>query len=1020
MAVNDEEKYEAAEKFVGWLEQRIVTAGRGDADTSLEVEPSGKYWLGRLAPEEDVVARGLGERGERLDPCAIGMRLKPSRPGPWKLKVAVSACAWFRDTNRLWYKASPVETTLAIEVAPGKAEQAWGREELLAKFAEATGIEALTAEVRVEVSTTSDGKTELTLILVNVSPKSHPQLDTNLYECSFKVSSLPIEPFLLEALPDSFRYDRRVEAYGINCGVKRTPEGGFVTTDVVETDKYRPKYWSVTDAEPDFRFASLYGSPLPIAKRLLDVLGRWGEAAWGEATLEVRRRQEHWSDTMFASACQAASEFRDEYTRIALGVALLEQDETLLRAFRLMNRAMLLSTEGRGYDRWRPFQFGFLLANLACIVAPSEESEIVDIVWFATGGGKTETYLGLLITAALYDRLTGKLGGITAWSRFPLRMLSLQQTQRFADAMAGAERVRCEEGVAGHPFSVGFLVGRSSTPNTLQPDAKPGSPDPDDEEMPRRYQVLLHCPFCHEKSLAMDFDRLHWRLVHRCTNDACSWPEEALPFFIVDDEIYRFLPTVVVGTLDKAASIAMQAAMRGLVGPPLGMCSADGHGYTYALRSTRPQGCLVPGCRAKTQPLDIEANRYGPSFRLQDELHLLRDSLGAVDSHYEALYDQLQMALCGSKPKILASSATLTGYEKQADVLYRRGARVFPQQGPSVSEGFWTSDSEDLMRRFVAVAPRGVTLEFTLDRLLTETQRAIRELVERPEQVCTQIGVDPALAPFLVSHYGTNVVYGNTLRDLDAAMRSAETQVRVESMLNTASLTGRTDFEEVRQTLERLEHPEDSFEDRLHVIAASSMMSHGVDIDRLNIMGILGIPLTTAEFIQATSRVGRRWPGLVFVVHKIGRERDASVYRSFGKFVEQGDRFVEPIPVTRRSRRVLEKTIAGLELARILIIHEPMSKNALTTVGRLRGFMNTNGVDEPSEITAMIRTLGMDEPLDEPMKLDIAAWFARFFRNLRDPGGTFKFPADLSPSGKPMLSLRDVEEQAPIHGSRIS
>src|SRR5437867_161354 len=161
MAVNDEEKYAAAEKFVGWLEQRIVTAGRGDADTSLEVEPSGKYWLGRLAPEEDVVARGLGERGERLDPCAIGMRLKPARPGPWKLKVAVSACAWCRDANKLWYKASPVETTLAIKVAPDKAEQAWGREELLAKFAEATGIEALTAEVRAEVSTTSDGKIEL-------------------------------------------------------------------------------------------------------------------------------------------------------------------------------------------------------------------------------------------------------------------------------------------------------------------------------------------------------------------------------------------------------------------------------------------------------------------------------------------------------------------------------------------------------------------------------------------------------------------------------------------------------------------------------------------------------------------------------------------------------------------------------------------------------------------------------------------------------------------------------------------
>jgi hypothetical protein len=114
MGPNDEEKYAAAEKFVGWLERRIVTAGRGDADSLLEVEPSGKYWLGRLAPEEDVVERGLGERGERLDPCAIGMRLQPSRPGPWTLTVSVSICAWFRDTNGLWHKASDVYRTFVI------------------------------------------------------------------------------------------------------------------------------------------------------------------------------------------------------------------------------------------------------------------------------------------------------------------------------------------------------------------------------------------------------------------------------------------------------------------------------------------------------------------------------------------------------------------------------------------------------------------------------------------------------------------------------------------------------------------------------------------------------------------------------------------------------------------------------------------------------------------------------------------------------------------------------------------
>jgi len=179
---------------------------------------------------------------------------------------------------------------------------------------------------------------------------------------------------------------------------------------------------------------------------------------------------------------------------------------------------------------------------------------------------------------------------------------------------------------------------------------------------------------------------------------------------------------------------------------------------------------------------------------------------------------------------------------------------------------------------------------------------------------------------------------------------------------------------------------------------------------------MLGIPLTAAEFIQATARVGRRWPGLVYVMHKMARERDASVFRSFRKFVQQGDRFVEPIPITRRSRRVLEKTIAGLVLARILMVHEPRSRDALTTVNKLRGYFVKNGVTESSELEAVIQMLGFDSNLDEALRNDLQKWFRRFFENLMDPGGTFKWPSDLCPTGKAMRSLRDVEEEAPILG----
>ena len=334
----------------------------------------------------------------------------------------------------------------------------------------------------------------------------------------------------------------------------------------------------------------------------------------------------------------------------------------------------------------------------------------------------------------------------------------------------------------------------------------------------------------------------------------------------------------------------------------------------------------------------MDRSRYGPTFRLQDELHLLRDSLGAVNAHYEALVDHLQRERSGSAAKILGSSATLSGYEHQTEVLYRKPGRVFPVQGPSVDVGFWTTPSEQVARRHVSLAPRGATLEFANDRIVTVLQQEIRRLADDPENVCREAGVDPEHAEQLLSLYGTNVVYGNTIRDLDAAARSLETQIPVDGQVNTATLTGQTDFEDVRRTLSRLARPEVDFDDRIHVVTASSMMSHGVDIDRLNTMVILGLPLTTAEYIQITARVGRAWPGVVFVLHKMARERDAGVHRAFEQFVRQGDRFVEPIPITRRSKRVLERTASGLVMARLLHVHEMTWGKALTTVKALREY----------------------------------------------------------------------------------
>lgn len=1010
---------QACAAFVSWLDQRVTAAGRGDGLDRLEVAPSGTFWLGRIACEEEVRKGTPDERSERLDPCAIAIRLRPATAPPWSMTVTVRARAWVRDPpdgpdpERRWWRSDLVEEV--VTVLADTTGGAFGGKQLADAFA-AVGAPGRSAEVRVDVEDWH-AETELVVQLVNTSPeKASGVTDSHLYETQLHVAGLATRSFQLESLPDSFRYDRAVPAYGINVGVDVLPDGGFRTTDTVSVQTHRPTYWHGTTTPPDLSFDTLTRDPLPQLTALVEALAAYDDAHWSAAVLDERQAADSWSDAMRAEADRCAQEVFAELERLRTGLDLIRHDPTVRHAFQLMNQAIGLSAKGRGYSSWRPFQVGFLLSTVRLLVAPEEESRFVDTVWFATGGGKTETYLGLLLTAAFHDRLTGKFVGVTAWSRFPLRLLSLQQTQRFADALAAAEMVRRDENVDGTPFSLGFLVGQAGTPNKIVPKTdKEDEVTPDSPGMPDRYQVLLRCPFCRDERLQMRFNRERWLLEHRCANTACRQSGRALPMYVVDQEVFRFLPTVVVGTLDKAASIGLQQAMRGLVGPPRKLCPVPWHGFTYAERSHSPNGCLVPNCQGgpDLKSLPMEPNRFAPSLRLQDELHLLRDSLGAVDSHYESLLDHLQQKLTGTRAKVVASSATLTGYERQVDVLYQRTGRVFPQPGPYAGESFWTAPTEQPLRRFVAVAPRGVTLEHVSDRTLDTLQRCVRELLDDPASVCAEAGIDPAHAGRLVSLYGTNVVYGTTLYDVEAAGRSLGSNNTVEG-INVEQLTGQTEFDDVRAILERLEKPEEDFAERVHVVAASSMLSHGVDVDRLNTMVMLGLPLTTAEFIQTTARVGRSYPGLVYVLHKIGRERDAQTFRHFGPYVRQGDRFVDPIPITRRSRRVLDLTIAGVVNARTLMLREPASKQRLSTPPKLREYARDSGLTPASETDEVASVLDFEAEEDALHREQIAGWMREWFADLEDPAFKGKYISDLGPT-PPMRSLRDVEASAPIH-----
>ena len=1018
-----ESTYAAA--FVAWMLDGVVAEGRGDYMQTLPVAPKGRLWLGRLAPEVVVQNSRLGERSERLEPCEAGVRLRLSEVDGRTVRCTGRLVVWSEfdggdepDAPK-WRKSEPIEVTadLGTPRAVGPITSA-GRDDF-ARALTAVGADAMVCEFHAELEMGKDGL-ELVVTLVNLSPKEVPHWDTNVYEASLVVDAGDTLSFTLDNLPDSFRYDRTVAAYGVNGGVEQLGHGTFRTTDVAVYDQPRPTYWDDTIGDrPEITFATLARDPLPALHDLADACERWGADHWAPEVLAPRADAEGWDDGMRAEANDEAAKFFEELARLRSGLDFLETNRDLLRSFTLANRAFAGSPLVRHTD-WRAFQLGFLLANVGSIIDDTRDGErrVVDTLWFATGGGKTETYLLYVLTAAFYDRLRGKREGITSWGRFPLRMLSLQQTQRFADVLAAAELVRRDEHIGGREFSLGFFVGKQGTPNKIKRKPDFDAPDdPADADMPGRYQVLLRCPFCGSDDLQMRFDQTRWTLDHVCANHDCPWGGPPLPFRIVDDEIYRSLPTVVLGTLDKAASISVQAAMRGFYGAPSGRCPARGHGFTYAPRSGSRGGCLFPGCNETPAPLGQDSSLYAPTVRMQDELHLLRDSLGAVDSHYEALLDALQ-AHYGSVPKIIASSATLAGHPEQVAALYRRTGRTFPRPGAEAGRSFWSRNTDVLARRFAGLAPRGVTLEYATDQLTESLQRVTQRAVEDPAAVAAAIGVDAALVPQLVLNYGVDVVYGSNLKDVEAVARSFDTQLQLDRPVNAATLTGRTPLEEVRTTLDRLEHPEPDFYDRIHLVAASSMLSHGVDVNRLNVMVMLGLPLATAEFIQTTSRVGRAHPGLVIVLHKIGRERDAAVYRTFPSFVEHADRLIDPVPITAKSRRVLELTFAGLVQARLYGIHEPAAIAAglkqLTKPASVRRAFARLPVLEPDELDALVDMLDFEGPLDENLRQDITGYLREFYRALNDPASAAEWVRELFPTGEPMRSLRDVEQQAPV------
>lgn len=600
---------------------------------------------------------------------------------------------------------------------------------------------------------------------------------------------------------------------------------------------------------------------------------------------------------------------RDALRRMQEGIRLLGEDDVIRTAFRMANTAMrwqmlrqadadkgavapgvrygatLSADRGEHEPEWRPFQLAFILASLASTVDEEHpDRDLVDLIWFPTGGGKTEAYLGLAATEMIRRRLVDghRGGGMAVLTRYTMRLLTAQQFQRAATLICALELMReDDERLDGTPaFSIGLWLGNSTTPGTFR-QAKKQLAEAKSESRPNNPFQLLKCPWCGHaimperrtaKDRAYGVRASDHGFSFFCPDEDCPFSEE-LPVQVVDQGIYGEPPTMLVATVDKLARLAWI-----------------------------PEGGKLFGVNRAVNP---------PSLVIQDELHLLSGPLGTIVGVYEAAIAAL-LSWKGTAPKIVASTATTRASERQVKELMGRGRlATFPPAGLDADDNHFSEPDPDPTvpgRTYLGIMPQAHTPSWAIGQLSTE-------LLDAP--VSTNLGGTAEDA------YSTLVVYHNSLRELGrtvtilrddvpsnlARRREVEGRSREIRSDGVQELNGNVASDELIRLLGRLERPITD-DDAIDALATTNILSVGIDVGRLGVMLVNGHTKTTSEYIQATSRVGRgKTPGLVVTMFRSGKPRDRSVFESFTAYHRAFYRFVEPSSVTPWSTQARRRAL---------------------------------------------------------------------------------------------------------------
>lgn len=656
---------------------------------------------------------------------------------------------------------------------------------------------------------------------------------------------------------------------------------------------------------------------------------------------------------------------KENFNRLNFNVDLLNDDK-VFRAFQIANTAMLIqlivSNDKRlgkvekeisefdielnfdnleffkTYDsnkqlgfipKYRPFQLAFFILSLEEMVDSEkrQQKNTVDLIWFPTGGGKTEAYLAVTAFTIAYRRINNDLnfGGTSVIMRYTLRLLTAQQFERASRLISSLEFLRKQEEFKndlkdgeGNEITIGLWVGQASTPNTIQEanklldgekygmEAEAQKGNNGDPHKYNEFQISS-CPWCGTKSISKvkntngkevwkyGFKSKRSDFIIHCLNQKCTF-HKRLPIQVVDEVLYQNPPTLLFGTVDKFAMLAWQE---------------NAHNF---FKANTDEG--LP-----------------PDLIIQDELHLLNGPLGSVTGLFESTIELL-CTKNGIGPKIISSTATTRNTDLQIKRLYgNRKVNVFPPSGINYDDSFFAKESKKSKRRYVGFMPTGKTAIDTQLQLLAHLLVSRLEVFKNLE---TKSRTD---------NYWTIVSYYNSLKDVgkiynkvgdEVSNFTSTLQYRLSQLFQpfdeysfnfygipsrTEELTSRVESAKIKSVLKEIEKPFDESKlvtrekglkyltDVVDFVLATNMISVGIDISRLNIMVLNGMPKNIAEYIQASSRVGRKTKGLAITLLDPNRAREKSYFEHFINFHSAFYKCVEPISITPFTENTIDKML---------------------------------------------------------------------------------------------------------------